>query len=229
MPSGRPLPGRANRNDGVAVDAELAERGELDEKIGRSLQAARAGMWAREHVFVKPRERGRRNGLGENRRRRYAARVAAGFTHRIRVRYGECDPQGVVFNANYLMYFDVALTELWREAIGSYTDMIESGTDMVVAEARCRYLAPAGFDDELDVHIEVARLGTTGLTTRMEVGCGATTVVEGEMRHVFIDPATKAKKPIPSEIRAALARYCPEEQEASTGRAAGETFAAERR
>ena len=40
------------------------------------------------------------------------------FRHRVRVRFNECDPQGVVFYANYLMYVDVAMTEFWREAIG---------------------------------------------------------------------------------------------------------------
>ena len=44
--------------------------------------------------------------------------MAASFVHELRVRYGECDPQGIVFNANYLLYFDVAFTELWREAVG---------------------------------------------------------------------------------------------------------------
>jgi len=36
------------------------------------------------------------------------------FVHELRVRYGECDPQGIVFNANYLSYFDITVTELWR-------------------------------------------------------------------------------------------------------------------
>ncbi len=49
------------------------------------------------------------------------------FRHRMRVRFNECDPQGVVFYANYLMYFDVAMTEFWREAVGGYTAMIEIG------------------------------------------------------------------------------------------------------
>jgi len=129
------------------------------------------------------------------------------FVHRLRVRYGECDAQGVVFNAHYVMYFDVALTELWREAIGPYTAMIESGTDMVVAEAGVRYLAPAGFDDELEVGVEVTRLGTTGMTTRMTVRHDELVVVEGEMRHVFIDPATKLKKPIPDDVRRGLERH----------------------
>ena len=79
--------------------------------------------------------------------------VSAIFTHRLRVRYSECDPQGVVFNANYVTYFDIALTELWREAIGPYAEMMAGGADMVVAEARVRYLAPARFDDVLDVAI----------------------------------------------------------------------------
>lgn len=133
--------------------------------------------------------------------------MAAPFVHRLRVRYGECDAQGVVFNANYVMYFDVALTELWREAMGSYNAMLEGGTDMVVAEATARFLAPAGFDDELDVGVSITRLGTTGMTTAMTVVRDGTTVVEGDMRHVFIDPATKGKTPIPDDIRRALEPY----------------------
>ena len=58
------------------------------------------------------------------------------LVHELRVRYAECDPQGIVFNSRYLEYFDVALTELWREALGSYDEpMIAEGVDLVVAEA----------------------------------------------------------------------------------------------
>ena len=129
------------------------------------------------------------------------------FAHRLRVRYGECDPQGAVFNANYYMYFDVALTELWREAIGPYTDMTDAGTDMVVAESRARYLAPARFDDELDVHVQIAKLGTTSMVTRIEVARGSTPIAEGEMRHVFVEAGGGAKTPIPEEIRRGLEPY----------------------
>ncbi len=140
------------------------------------------------------------------------------FVHRLRVRYGECDPQGVVFNANFIMYFDVALTELWRETIGRYDAMLEAGTDMVVAEARARYLAPAAFDDELDIEVQITRLGVTGMSTAMSVRRDGATVVEGEMRHVFIDPATKLKKPIPEEIRAAMEPYLAHDSEAAARR-----------
>ena len=138
------------------------------------------------------------------------------FTHTLRVRYGECDAQGVVFNPNYFAYFDIALTELWREAIGPYGDMVASGVDMVVAEARARYLAPAGFDDLLDIDVTVTRLGTTGLGTAMAVRRDdGVVVVEGEMRHVFVDAATKQKTPIPGHIREGLERYLAAEAEAA--------------
>ena len=129
------------------------------------------------------------------------------FRHTLRVRYGECDPQGVVFNANYLAYLDVILTEFWREAIGSYAAMVEQGADMVVAESRIRFLGPAAFDEELDFELRVARLGNTALGTLIDAHVGERPVVTGEMRHVFIDPATKQKRQMPDDIRAGLEPY----------------------
>ncbi|MGH2838486.1 MAG: acyl-CoA thioesterase [Thermoleophilaceae bacterium] len=129
------------------------------------------------------------------------------FKHTLRVRYSECDPQGVVFNANYVAYFDVILTELWREALGSYQDMVEGGTDMVVAEVNVRFLGPARFDDEVDFEARLTRLGETSMSTRIDSSTNGAPVVQGEIRHVFIDPATKTKAPIPENIRAALQPY----------------------
>jgi acyl-CoA thioester hydrolase len=130
------------------------------------------------------------------------------FVHQLRVRYGECDPQGVVFNAHYFAYFDIALTELWREAVpGGYSGMTDSGVDMVVAEARARYLTPARFDDVVSLVVEVSRVGTTGMTTTIRVRRDEAVLVEGEMRHVFVDLGTHAKTPIPEPVRAALSQY----------------------
>lgn len=129
------------------------------------------------------------------------------FVHRLRVRYGECDRQGLVFNPHYYAYFDVALTELWRASIGPYTDMMASGVDMVVAESRARYLAPAGFDDELDVEVVVSRVGRTSLGTSLRVLRAGDPVVEGAMRHVFINTATRRPTEIPPPVRAGLTRY----------------------
>ena len=129
--------------------------------------------------------------------------------HRLRVRYAECDMQGIVFNGNYVVYFDTVITELWREVAGSWDDMVASGTDMVVAEVRVRFRSPARFDDELDIAAAITRLGTTSITTRMEVRRAGEEglLAEGELRHVFVDPETKAKKAMPAELRPALERY----------------------
>src|SRR3954453_16612684 len=94
--------------------------------------------------------------------------VAAPVTYELRVRFGECDPQGVVFNANYLAYLDIGITELFRTAfgtLGGYQAMVErSGLEFVVAEARLRYHRPARFDEELTLEIALSRLGTTSIT-----------------------------------------------------------------
>jgi acyl-CoA thioester hydrolase len=117
--------------------------------------------------------------------------------------------QGIVFNAHYLTYFDVLITELWREAVGGWSQMVEQGSDLVLAEVRVRYLAPARFDDELDLGAQIARLGTTALTTHMTVERAAdgVLVAEGELRHVCVDPKSGEKQPIPAPIRAGLAPY----------------------
>src|SRR3954451_5882983 len=91
------------------------------------------------------------------------------FTHQLRVRYGECDPQGIVFNANYLAYFDIAVTELWREAIGQWQTMVDRGVDVVVAEATVRFRSPARFDDVLALGARVGGFGKTSMTTEIEI------------------------------------------------------------
>ena len=136
--------------------------------------------------------------------------MAQPFRHRIRVRFNECDGQGVVFYANYLMYFDVAMTELWREAFGGgYAGMIANGTDAMVAEANIRYRDSARFDDELDLVARVTRIGTTSSMTALpaeRVSDGAV-LAEADLRHVFLDPRTSEKKEIPDEARAGMGKY----------------------
>src|ERR1700730_14383973 len=148
-------------------------------------------------------------------------RGMASFTHRLRVRYVECDPQGVVSNVHYLTYFDVAMTEFHREAIGKYSQLIEAGAEMVVADARARYHAPAAFDEELDVEVTLAQLGTTSLTVRFAVTRAEALLVEGELRYVFIDPATKTKRPVPEHVRLALGPYLPDPAPGASSRRRG--------
>jgi acyl-CoA thioester hydrolase len=129
------------------------------------------------------------------------------FVHRLRVRFHECDPQGVVFNAHYFTYFDIALTEMWRAAFGSYASVVQGGTDVVVVEAAATFRAPARFDEELDVELGIARLGTTSMTMSTAVRRDGAVLVEGRLVHVFVDAATMAKKPIPDHMRSGLEPY----------------------
>lgn len=132
----------------------------------------------------------------------------APFTHRLRVRYSDCDPQGVLFNANYLTYFDIAITELWREAMGSYERMHELGVDLVVAEANVRYMAPIGFDEEVELGVTITNLGTTSIGTGFELlGAAGGIAAEGQMRHVVVELDGGGKTPIPEQVRGALTPY----------------------
>src|SRR3954470_24900972 len=103
------------------------------------------------------------------------------FAHELRVRYGECDPQGIVFNANYLLYFDVAFTELWRAAIGRWTDMVERGVAAVLAEANVKVRPPARYDDVLDLRCWIAELGTTSMIVRIDIVRDGEVLVEGRL------------------------------------------------
>ena len=129
------------------------------------------------------------------------------FVHELRVRYGECDPQGIVFNANYLLYFDVAFTELWRAAVGPWQEMVKRGVDAVVAEANLKFLAPARYDEQLQLQLRVRRLGTSAITTELEVMREDELLVQGTLRHVCVAADTWRKTDLPDWVRAGLERF----------------------
>jgi acyl-CoA thioester hydrolase len=126
------------------------------------------------------------------------------LVHTLRVRYGESDLQGIVFNAHYLNYFDTSMTELWRAAYGRYQAMLDRGIDIVLAEAQLRFRKPARFDDELELSVAVSHTGNTSIVTRHFARCGGDVVAEGDLRHVLVDLRTLAKTPIPDWAREGL-------------------------
>lgn len=133
--------------------------------------------------------------------------MAEPFATTVRVRYAECDLQGVVFNAHYLAYVDVAMTELWRAAFGGYGKMLEGGVDMVVAEARLRFHASARFDDQLELEVAVSELGRTSIHTHHRVLHDGALLVEADMRHVMVDLSTLKKTGIPDWLRQGLSPW----------------------
>ncbi len=135
----------------------------------------------------------------------------APFLYKLRVRFNECDPQSVAFNANYLTYIDIAITDLYRQHFdGSFAEVMESnGVDVVVAQANLKFLAPARFDEEIEIAITVQRLGNTAMETSSRITRAGEPLVEAELRYVFVDLETWQKTPIPEQIRETMAGFGP--------------------
>ncbi|HYZ80915.1 MAG TPA: thioesterase family protein [Solirubrobacteraceae bacterium] len=133
--------------------------------------------------------------------------MAGPLAHRLRVRYAECDVQGVVFNSHYLAYFDTSITELWRAGIGGYQVMLDRGLDLVVAEARLRFMGSARFDQEITLEIAVTHLGRTSIASEHRISFEGQPLVEGTLAHVLVDRQTLAKTPIPDWLRDGLSPW----------------------
>jgi acyl-CoA thioester hydrolase len=82
----------------------------------------------------------------------------------VRVRYAETDQMGVVYYANYFVWFEIARADLLRTLGWSYREMEETGVLLPVIEAQCEYRRPARYDDE----IEVTTVGRLASPARME-------------------------------------------------------------
>ncbi|MET8846173.1 thioesterase family protein [Amycolatopsis sp. NPDC004625] len=119
----------------------------------------------------------------------------------LRVRYHECDGQGIVFNAHYLAYVDMCAFEAEKALFGSHDEFLAHRTDVVVAEANLKFHAPARYDDELVVSQYLTHLGTTSLIFDFEIRRGDTAIAAATVRYVFIDPATLRPAAPPDAVR----------------------------
>lgn len=128
------------------------------------------------------------------------------FTHRLRVRYGECDAQKVVFNARYGDYVDVAVLEFMR-ALPMGKRFLNGELDYQLVKQTTEWKASARFDDELFISVSVLRLGNTSFTLRADFRLAADEdiIVTSETVYVLVDGATMAKLSLPPDLRAALA------------------------
>ena len=132
----------------------------------------------------------------------------APFRLLLRVRYGECDAQQVVFNARYGDYVDVAATEFYRAVFGSYQALLEQGLDSQVVRMVTDWRAPARFDDVLQLEVRTLRLGTSSFTLEVDIRRQAdqAAIARAEVTYVMVDARAFTKVAIPEAIRALLER-----------------------
>jgi acyl-CoA thioester hydrolase len=121
---------------------------------------------------------------------------------RIRVRYAETDQMGVVYYANYLVWFEVGRTDLLRESGWNYREMEIDGFSLPVIEARCVYLASAKYDDEIEVRTTGAMLSPVRMQFTYEVAraSDAATLATGVTIHATLDRAGKPCR-LPARVR----------------------------
>lgn len=125
---------------------------------------------------------------------------------RVRARYAETDRMGVVYYANYLVWFEVARVEWLRQAGFSYRDMEREGTALPVIEAHCEYRQPVRYDDE----VEIAARGTLLTPARVRFDYDVALVADGiraaagHTVHAAVDINGKPCR-LPARLRETLA------------------------
>ncbi len=119
------------------------------------------------------------------------------FLHRLRVRWGECDMQGIVFNPHYMAFIDVALTEYWRDIGLAYPDgLAAEGTDIFMVAASQRFRDAGRYDDLLDVALRTEYVGTTSLRFCFEIRRAGAVLFEGQASYVVADRTTRQPRPV---------------------------------
>ncbi len=123
-------------------------------------------------------------------------------TSSVRVRYAETDKMGVVYYANYFVWFEVARTDLLRTLGWSYREMELSGVSLPVIEAHCEYARPARYDDEIEIRTTGRMLSPVRMEFIYEVRLttDATVAATGRTTHASVDQSGRPCR-MPERIR----------------------------
>lgn len=124
-----------------------------------------------------------------------------------RVRYAECDMQGIVFNGIYFTYFDTAITEYLRAMDYSLIEQVETtGTDFHVVKALAEFAAPVRFDDHIDVCVRTGRIGKSSIQFLLEIHPhgGDRVLTTGEIVWVNAYQGKHESAPVPEKLAAAI-------------------------
>ncbi len=132
------------------------------------------------------------------------------FHHPYRVIFADTDLQGIVFNGNYMTYYDIAWTEYFRALGLNYQNLLaKTGVDTVLAKTTIEFKAPARFDEMLEIYTRISKIGTKSLTFDFEI------YRDGEDQlinlatsvYVCVDPKTLASVAVPDVLRQLISDY----------------------
>jgi acyl-CoA thioester hydrolase len=131
--------------------------------------------------------------------------MVSAVTH-VRVRYAETDQMGVVYYANYFVWFEVGRTELLRSLGGTYRELEAEGIFLPVIEASCAYAQASRYDDELEIRTTGRILSPVRLEFQYEVVrlADQITTATGRTVHAALNPRGKPVR-LPERVRTALA------------------------
>lgn len=131
------------------------------------------------------------------------------FYHKLRVRFSETDLQGIVFNANYMTFYDVAWTEYFRAVGLTYKDLTECGAETVLASISMEFRQPARFDDVLEVYARVSRIGKTSLVFDFEIypENQGSLIGSASSLYVCVDSKALTSVRVPDELRTRIAGF----------------------
>ncbi len=134
------------------------------------------------------------------------------FRYYLRVRYGECDAQKVVFNARYGDYVDLATSEFFR-ALGYGEQLMTGELDFQLVKQTFEWKAPARFDQVLEISVSAKHIGNTSFTLVTEFRIAGQdqdrVIVTAETVYVLVTPHSLNKMPVPPELRAAMEEGAP--------------------
>jgi acyl-CoA thioester hydrolase len=125
-------------------------------------------------------------------------------TYKRRVRYADVDSQGIVFNGNYMIYYDDAITDLFLAA-GVTADVTHAaGYDVVTAHASMDFKATATLFETLEVDVRIGRIGDTSITFELRSRVGERVTTEAKIIYVTVDAETFRPTPVPDEFVTAM-------------------------
>ena len=132
------------------------------------------------------------------------------FKTSVRVRWMECDAQGIVYNGAYLGYLEIGQAEYYRNLGFAIYTIPESGyIDFAVVKSTIEFKAPAKVDEIIELYVRVSKIGHSSLTINMEIYPQESDRLLTDIETIYVgyDAATESSKPVPDDVRRLITNY----------------------